>query len=104
MIQKERKKFSDLKVGDVVYCLNLHNHELNIVNIIKIDNWEGRYFLSGPAYYSHPEFNYVHGEKSHMSNHDEIVFSNKEVVIDYIKDTTKKLKDTKVHLRKLKLK
>ena len=104
MIQKERRKFSELKVGDIVYCLNLQTHVLNIVNIIKIDNLEGRYFLSGPAYYSYPEINYVHGEISHICNQDEIVFSNKEAVIDYIKDTTKKLKDTKVHLRKLKLK
>ncbi len=104
MIQKERRKFSDLKVGDVVYCLNLRTHELNIVNIIEIDNWNGRYFLSGPVCYNRPEFNYSNGEKSHMCNHDEVIFSNKEAVIDYIKDTTKKLKDTKVHLRKLKLK
>ena len=76
----------------------------DIVNIIEIDNWNGRYFLSGPVCYNRPEFNYSNGEKSHMCNHDEVIFSNKEAVIDYIKDTTKKLKDTKVHLRKLKLK
>jgi len=39
-----------------------------------------------------------------MCNHDEVIFSNKEAVIDYIKDTIKKLKDIKTHLRKLKMK
>jgi len=104
MIQKERRKFSDLKVGDVVYCLNLHNHELNIVNIVKIDKWYGRYFLSGPVCYSSPSCGPGNGEKAHMNNHCEIVFSNKEAVIDYIKDTTKRLKDIRLHVRKLKLK
>ena len=100
---KKRKKFSDLQVGDSVYCLNRCTHELSIEKIIKIDNWNGRYFLSGPTYYSHPEFNYMDGEQTSICNHEDFVFSNKEAIIDYIRDTVKRLKSTKTYLQKLKL-
>lgn len=101
---KERRKISDLTVGDVVFCLDRYTHELHIENIIKQDLWEGRYFLSGPKCYSNPEIKCIHGEKTSICNHSDIVFSNKEAVIDYIKDTSKKLKDIRLYLRKLKLK
>lgn len=100
---KQRKKFSDLQVGDSVYCLNRCTHELSIEKIIKIDNWNGRYFLSGPTYYSHPEFNYMDGEQTSICNHEDFVFSNKDAVIDYIRETVKRLKATKMYLQKLKL-
>lgn len=101
---KERRKISDLTVGDVVFCLDRYTHELHIENIIKQDLWEGRYFLSGPKCYFNPEIKCINGEKTSICNHSDIVFSNKEAVIDYIKDTSKKLKDVRLYLRKLKLK
>ena len=91
---KKRKKFGDLQVGDSVYCLNRCTHELSI---------ERRYFLSGPTYYSHPEFNYMDGEQTSICNHEDFVFSNKEAIIDYIRETIKRLKSTKTYLQKLKL-
>lgn len=100
---KKRKKFSDLQVGDSVYCLNRCTHELSIEKIIKIDNWNGRCFLSGPTYYSQPEFNYMDGEQTSICNHEDFVFSNKEAIIDYIRETVKRLKATKMYLQKLKL-
>lgn len=101
---KERRKISDLTVGDVVFCLDRYTHELHIENIIKQDLFEGRYFLSGPKCYTNPEINCINNEKTSICNHSDIVFSNKEAVIDYIKDTSKKLKDVRLYLRKLKLK
>ena len=102
--KKERRKISDLTVGDVVFCLDRYTHELHIENIIKQDLWEGRYFLSGPKCYTNPEINCTNTEKSNIANHGDIVFSNKEAVIDYIKDTSKKLKDIRLYLRKRKFK
>jgi len=84
--------------------LDRYTHELHIENIIKQDLWEGRYFLSGPKCYFNPEIKCINGEKTSICNHSDIVFSNKEAVIDYIKDTSKKLKDVRLYLRKLKLK
>lgn len=103
-MKKERIKISDLTVGDIVFCLDRYTNKLHIENIIEQDLWEGRYFLSGPKWYTNPEIKCTHTEKSNIANHSDIVFSNKEAVIDYIKDTSKKLKDIRLYLRKRKFK